>query len=335
MNPESAITEHNMEIPLYQRLALEVSGQIKAGELQAGTQLPTIREFAREKQVSIGTANHAYQLLADSGQIEMIQGSGTYVATVAVGEQRSRKEQALEAIDNMIQSLLELDFSLREIQIFLELRMRQQEERFRNVCIAIVGESPELRSVMLNSLANIPNVDFVRFLLSDLREQPFRLAADFDLVVCEEKNKAELEQMVRGKIPVMQLALTLSPVTVTELSSIPSQAQVGILSFSHTFLDRMVEDFSHYASLNTEIEKFLLTDSEDFTNFLMRQELVLVPTHCTEFISRREEERLRAATHEHVKLLRYDLRVDRGSWLYISEASAAIYKEAKQKLKRR
>ncbi len=329
--------ERKAEIPLYRSLAQELSEQIISGELPAGTQLPTIRQLAVDKQISVGTAKHAYQYLAETGLIVMIQGSGSYVAAANDTEDnKSRKEQALEAIDQMLSQLSQLDFSLRDIRIFLELRMRQMEERFRNVRVAVVGESPELRSVILNSLSTIPNADYIRFLLADIRDQPSRLEADFDLIVCEEKNTAELEQLTKNKVPVMQLALTLCPTAIKEFSSIPKAARVGILSLSHTFLDKMLADFSYYVSLETEAEIYLFGgEVADFSAFLLRQDLVLVPPHCTDFISRKEEQELRTALKGQVRMLRYDLRVDRGSWLYISDAVAAAYKAAKQKLNRR
>ncbi|NLB09005.1 MAG: GntR family transcriptional regulator [Clostridiales bacterium] len=328
--------ERKADGPLYRSLARELSEQIISGELPAGTRLPTIRQLAGDKQVSVGTAKHAYQYLAETGLIVMIQGSGSYVAANDTEDNKSRKEQALEAIDQMLAQLSQLDFSLRDIQIFLELRMRQMEERFRNVRVAVVGESPELRSVILNGLSTIPNADYVRFLLADIRDQPFRLEADFDLIVCEEKNTAELEQLTKNKVPVMQLALTLCPATIKEFSGIPKAARVGILSLSHTFLDKILADFSHYVSLETEAEVYLFGgDATDFSDFLLRQDLILVPPHCTDFISRKEEQELRAALKGQVRMLRYDLRVDRGSWLYISDAVAAAYKAAKQKLNRR
>ncbi|MGI6090212.1 MAG: GntR family transcriptional regulator [Saccharofermentanales bacterium] len=330
------MAERKTDIPLYRILAQELSEQIASGELPAGTQLPTIRQLAGDKQVSVGTAKHAYQHLAEAGLIVTIQGSGSYVAANDTADTKSRKEQALEAIDQMLLQLSQLDFSLRDIQIFLELKMRQLEERFRNVRVAVVGESPELRSVILNDLSTIPNADYVRFLLSDIKDQPFRLKADFDLVVCEEKNTAELEQLVKGEVPVMQLALTLSPTAIKEFSCIPADTRVGILCLSHTFLDKMLADFSHYVSLEAEAEVYLFGgDAADFSDFLLRQELVLVPPHCTDFISRKEEQELRSALKGQVRILRYDLRVDRGSWLYISDAVAAAYKAAKQKLNRR
>ncbi len=329
------MTKDHTDQPLYRSLAAEISNQISAGELAAGSKLPTIRQFAKDKQVSVGTARHTYQFLADSGLISTRQGSGCYVACPETAEPISRKEQAIESIDKMLRQLADLDFSIRDIQILLELKLRQLEERFRNVRVAVVAESPEMRTVLLNSLATIPNVDFALFLLSNLREQPQRLEADFDFVVCEEKHAAELKLLVQGKIPVMQVAMTLSADTGKEIGQIPAQTKVGIISISHNFLDVMTEDFSGFVSRDVEAEIFLLGESAGFDEFLSSREIILMPPHCKDLISRDEEQLLKKAGQNGVKILRYDLRVDRGSWLYVADAAEQAYKEAKLKLNRR
>ncbi|HHU07407.1 MAG TPA: GntR family transcriptional regulator [Clostridiaceae bacterium] len=329
------MTKGQAELPLYRGLAAELSEQISAGKIPAGTKLPTIRQFAKDKQISVGTAKHTYEVLADSGLISTKQGSGSYVASLESAEPVSRKEQALESIDNMFQQLTELDFPVREIRIFLELKLRQLEERLRNVKVAVVGESPEGRSVILNSLDSIPNVDYVWFILSNLREQPQRLAADFDFVVCEEKHIDELRQIVQGEVPVMQLALTLTADTIAKIGRIPLQTKVGVISLSNNFLQKMKDDFYRYVNCDIEAECFLYSESADFGEFLQSQDIVLVPPHCTELISRTEEQMLKDARAQNVEFLRYDLKVDRGSWLYIADAAEEVYNKAKQKLNRR
>ncbi|HZW98393.1 MAG TPA: GntR family transcriptional regulator [Bacillota bacterium] len=329
------MTKEQAELPLYQSLAAELSEQIYSGKLPAGFKLPTIRQFAKDREVSVGTAKHTYQVLADSGLISTRQGSGSYVTSLEAAEPASRKERALESIDNMLLQLAALDFSVRDIRILLELKLRQLEERIRNARVAIVGESPEARSVILNSLTTIPNVDYVWFLLSNLREQPQRLEADFDFVVCEEKHIDELKQIVRGEMPVMQLALTLTADTIAEIGRIPSQARAGVVSLSHTFLSVMKEDFSRYVSSDIETEYFMFGESAGFSEFLLSKDVVLVPPHCTGFISREKEQMLKDARQNGVQILRYDLRVDRGSWLYIADAAEKAYKKAKQRLNRR
>lgn len=65
-----------MARPLVQRLVQ----QIRAGILQGGRRLPTVRDLAREHGVSYRIARQAIIHLENTGLVETLQGSGTYVA---------------------------------------------------------------------------------------------------------------------------------------------------------------------------------------------------------------------------------------------------------------
>lgn len=64
---------------LYSQLLDEIRGRILAGELAAGTRLPTEFEIAQQYKVSRGTVRQALSLLVNEGLLERIQGSGTFV----------------------------------------------------------------------------------------------------------------------------------------------------------------------------------------------------------------------------------------------------------------
>lgn len=65
--------------PLYERLASAIEVLIADGDLQAGDQLPTHRELAREAGVSIGIVTKAVDLLSARGVLRGEVGRGTFV----------------------------------------------------------------------------------------------------------------------------------------------------------------------------------------------------------------------------------------------------------------
>ena len=51
---------------LYQQIAASIATPIRAGTLARGMRLPSVRELARSRRVSIGTVLQAYRTLEDA-----------------------------------------------------------------------------------------------------------------------------------------------------------------------------------------------------------------------------------------------------------------------------
>src|SRR6266542_1582028 len=66
---------------LYLQLAQSIATPIRAGTLMRGERIPSVRELARSRAVSIGTVLQAYRMLEDAHLIEARPRSGYFVAT--------------------------------------------------------------------------------------------------------------------------------------------------------------------------------------------------------------------------------------------------------------
>lgn len=66
-------------MPLYERLAVEIAGQIERGTFPPGERIPSVRQSSRERGLSMTTVLQAYQMLEDRGFIEARPQSGYYV----------------------------------------------------------------------------------------------------------------------------------------------------------------------------------------------------------------------------------------------------------------
>lgn len=69
-----------MEIPLYEKIYLNLLKQIETGQLQPRDQVPTEKELADQYQVSRITSKKALDKLVQIGAIERIRGKGSYVS---------------------------------------------------------------------------------------------------------------------------------------------------------------------------------------------------------------------------------------------------------------
>jgi len=67
------------KLPLYEVFAAELQAQILAGTFPEGSRLPSLREAATQRGVSLSTAIEAYRILEDKGLAEARPQSGHYV----------------------------------------------------------------------------------------------------------------------------------------------------------------------------------------------------------------------------------------------------------------
>ena len=77
---------HQLKSPMYFRIQQAILEQIQDGRLQAGAQLPSEAELARQYQVSRITAKRALDELVREGRAYRQQGRGTFVAQARIRE---------------------------------------------------------------------------------------------------------------------------------------------------------------------------------------------------------------------------------------------------------
>ena len=65
---------------IYEQISKQIRSQIIAGDMKQGDPLPSIRNLAREIQVSVITTKKAYKTLEREGYLDTVTGRGTFVA---------------------------------------------------------------------------------------------------------------------------------------------------------------------------------------------------------------------------------------------------------------
>lgn len=81
----SIALDRTARAPIYQQVAGQIRQQIDAGQLPAGTRLPTIRQLAQQLGVTRLTVQTAYAELQSGGWLEATVGRGTFVSREAPG----------------------------------------------------------------------------------------------------------------------------------------------------------------------------------------------------------------------------------------------------------
>ena len=155
--------------PIYKQIAERISDAIQEGKLAAGFKLPTVRELSGEIGVACGTIKHAYEYLEEQGFVEMVQGSGSFVVDQKE-DSASRKEKAMTAIDELFARLESLGFTPREMEIYLNLKLRGLEEKYDVVKVALVDCNPETLQMIEGQLSQIGYAETAAFDLARIEE---------------------------------------------------------------------------------------------------------------------------------------------------------------------
>ena len=311
-----------LDIPIYQQLVDAVRAAVKKGTLVAGQQLPTVQEMAQKLSIARGTIKRAYDELEHQGVLEKIQGRGTFICYQPANS-GSRKEQAMAAIDSMLDSLEEMGFSVTEINIFLNLKLRERSEDLSTVKVAVVECNPENVSQLSDQLRSIKGIELYSYLFDVVKEYPYKLGEDIDLVVTTAEHAAYLESVLPDRQKLVRVALRISMDALTRLMKLRSGDTVGILCSSPRFGDLVYHScrkfFRHvaYRPPQTFFPKL------DLTAWMADKDAVLAPVgyekYCTSDAARILQEAENAG-----KVILCGYEMDEGSSLLLEERLAHI-----------
>ncbi len=102
--------------PIYEQLRAQIAGRAAAGDLAAGTRLPTVRALAGELGVGVRTVQRVYTELEADGVVVTEGRRGTYVASLTA------PADAGEAAEEYAATARRLGLTLAEATRLLESR---------------------------------------------------------------------------------------------------------------------------------------------------------------------------------------------------------------------
>ncbi len=98
------IISNQSELPIYAQIKEQIKEQILNGQIPEGSQLPSIRQLAKEVGVSVITTTRAYSDLEAEGFIASMQGRGSVVLSK---DNSLLKEQCLLRIEEGLSTAIE------------------------------------------------------------------------------------------------------------------------------------------------------------------------------------------------------------------------------------
>lgn len=108
--------------PIYEQITQQIRYLILNGELKEGAPLPSMRNLAKELQVSVITTKRAYEELEKEGLIDSIVGKGSYVAEQELELMKERRLRALEEqLLDAIEAAKDVGIDRKELVELIEL----------------------------------------------------------------------------------------------------------------------------------------------------------------------------------------------------------------------
>lgn len=186
-NPLEAETIQESVLPLYQQLADELAEAIRRGTLPPGSRLPSVRQSARNRQLSLNTVTAAYRVLEDRSLIEARPQSGYYVRATLPSLDRDphRPRRSAQRTESTVRDL---------ITAVLDA---QADERYVDLSLACPKDS-----------GFYPAAKLARILSSQLRRQP-SLAGNYALPPGSIRLRRQIAQRA------LALGMTLDPADIT------------------------------------------------------------------------------------------------------------------------
>lgn len=302
-----------LDIPIYRQLVDQIRAAVRQGRLTAGQKLPTVQEVSCDLSIAVGTIKRAYDELEREGIVEKVQGRGTFIC-YRPADSGSRKEQAMAAIDEMLDRLEGMGFSPTEVNIFLDLKLRQRAQEESRIRIAVVECNTENLTRMSEQLRRIDRVELYSYLVSTVREYPYNLAEDTDLIVTTATHADELEQLLGDRKKVIRVALRLESSCMLELLRLQRGQKVGILCSSLRYGQLLAQTCRQYAEEVTIAEP--QTFDSALGDYLQSVDALLLPEDHSRYCSNSAREAIRRFRGT-VITCGYEL--DEGSFLYLRE----------------
>jgi len=113
--------------PLQSQISRQIRAKILAGELKAGTSLPSIRLLARDQHVSVITVQRAYEALMREELIHSRRGKGFFVSEIAQKEKKELAKQRLrENLELPVKAAMAEGLSSKEIHESVDFVIKEK-----------------------------------------------------------------------------------------------------------------------------------------------------------------------------------------------------------------
>lgn len=328
--------DKNSPVPLYQQLVLQITAMIERGALQCGDKLWPERALADSLGLSRGTVTTAYNVLKRDRVITSKMGGNNYVQGL-VDSDHLKKQDAMDLINKMLDTLFEMGFSFKEYTSLINFCLIEREQSLEKLKVAVIECRKEALIVFERQLAHINNVEFSFFLVDEIdnivKEYGDKLFESFDLVITTSTHYHEVCKKIPSvKAKTREAVVAWDRKTIFGLASINPSTRIGVLYNSYRFVELVKNALNYfnlpYASLDSMNEDSLNL----LPDFLQGYNMLIAEPSCPIFNNPEWEGLVETFSRTGGKIVCFDHYIERGSLIYIEESiSAILVQKAKAK----
>ena len=128
----------------------------------------------------------------------------------------------------------ELQFSPAEIQIFLNLKMREWGLKWTGLRVTVVTECPETAPAVKKQLEGMPNVQCTVYPLRQLQEYPYSVDEQSDVILIPAEDESRIAHLLPDGEKLLRVAFAPDAGTLVNLSACGGR-HVGVLCANPCF----------------------------------------------------------------------------------------------------
>ncbi|MFD1851271.1 GntR family transcriptional regulator [Oceanobacillus bengalensis] len=122
------IISNKSKEPIYRQIYAQIKKHILTNELDAGESLPSMRQLAKDLDISVITTKRAYEELENNGFIYSVVGKGSFVSEQNNEMIKERKMKVIEEqLITAIQNSKEIGINLTKLKELLTMLYREEE----------------------------------------------------------------------------------------------------------------------------------------------------------------------------------------------------------------
>jgi len=125
--------DNNDPRPVYLQIAAAIKEQIQQGLLKPGDELPSVRELARDLDINLHTARHAYQLLREQGVVLLRLGSRARIAPLRAtpADRAEIEKKVVPRLRELVTDAFHLGITPRQFRQLVKDVIAQSERKVK------------------------------------------------------------------------------------------------------------------------------------------------------------------------------------------------------------
>jgi DNA-binding transcriptional regulator YhcF (GntR family) len=229
-------------VSIHQQLVTQISLQIAAGVLPAGSRLPSVRALSKRLGVHHNTCLAVYAELARLGLTVNKRGSGVTVADWAEPATQSRTEEGLEGLElrQLIRLFLRLvrekGYSRQDIRLALKLALAEQRLEASARTVVYVDSNADILPLFQAELETALGQPVQAVPLSAVTPQPTETSASPCYLVSRYHVRA-LRERLPDSASIWVMEVDAADTERELLRRLPVGALVGVVSRSQVVLE--------------------------------------------------------------------------------------------------